>query len=62
MHLPEIYEETFRVEDCAKDFMTNQSSAFLAQMIVGMEHLGRNHISFVQQALQWASADINWKD
>ncbi len=32
-HLPEIYEESFRVEYCAKSFLNNQNGSALAQMI-----------------------------
>jgi hypothetical protein len=60
LHLPEIYEETFRVEGLARDFLTDHSTNLLAQMLVGMEHLARHHVSFVQQALQWAADDISW--
>ncbi len=62
LHLPEIYEETFRVELCTKKFITTHSDSALAQLIVGLEHLGRNHISFVQQALAWAADEISWDE
>lgn len=59
-HLPEIYEETFRIESCIKTFLENRSDAVLADLLVGLQHMGRNHISFVQQALEWAAEDISW--
>jgi hypothetical protein len=60
LHLPEIYEETFRAEGLAKSFLANRSDATLAQLTVSLQHLGRNHCSFVLQALQWASDEGGW--
>lgn len=62
LHLPEIYEETFRVEACAKDFLAHRGDSALAQLVVGLQHLGRNHISFVLQTLQWAADEGSWQD
>jgi hypothetical protein len=62
LHLPEIYEETFRVEVCVKSFLANHNSAALAQTLVGLQHLGRNHISFVLQALEWAADEGSWEE
>jgi len=59
-HLPEIYEETFRIESCIKIFLENRSDAVLAHLLVSLQHMGRNHISFVQQTLEWAAEDISW--
>jgi len=30
--------------------------------MVGLEHMSRNHISFVQMALVWAADESTWKD
>ena len=62
LHLSEIYEESFRVKQCAKEFLLNQNDSAGGQLIVGLEHMGRHHISFVQQALEWVSADSMWDD
>ncbi len=62
LHLPEIYEETFRVEACTKSFLTNQDSSALAHVSVGLQHLGRNHASFVLQALEWAADEGSWDE
>jgi hypothetical protein len=59
-HLPEIYEETFRIESYIKIFLENRSEEALAGLLVGLLHMGRHHISFVQQALEWAADDISW--
>jgi hypothetical protein len=62
LHLPEIYEETFRVEACTKNFLSGHKDSALTQLVVGLQHLGRNHISFVQQALEWAADEDSWRD
>lgn len=59
-HLPEIYEETLHVESCARAFLRTSSGAELAALMVGLEHLGRNHISFVHFALEWAADEGSW--
>ena len=62
LHLPEIYEETFRVEACAKKFLARHDASALVQLVVGLQHLGRNHISFVLQALEWAADEGSWDE
>lgn len=62
LHLPEIYEETFRVEACTKEFLASHDGSALAQLVVGLQHLGRNHISFVLQALEWAADEDSWEE
>lgn len=62
LHLPEIYEESFRVEACAKDFSASHDGSALAQLVVGLQHLGRNHISFVLQALEWVADEDSWEE
>lgn len=61
LHLPEIYEESFRVEACTKDFLASHDGSALAQLVVGLQHLGRNHISFVIQPLEWAADEDSWE-
>ncbi len=60
-HLPEVHEETFRVEEYAKRFRDNYDSSALAGLTVGLQHLGRNHISFVHFALEWAADESSWR-
>lgn len=62
LHLPEIHEETFRVQTCIEKFSTNPASAALSQLAVGLQHLGRNHILFVLPALEWAADVDSWND
>ncbi len=62
LHLPEVHEETFAVEACLISFLANRNSAALAQTFIGLQHLGRNHISFVLQALEWAADEGSWDD
>ncbi|MGH9437588.1 MAG: hypothetical protein ACRD22_06760 [Terriglobia bacterium] len=61
-HLPEVHEETFQTEAYAREFRNSRSSAALAGLSVGLEHLGRNHISFVHFALEWAADESSWKE
>lgn len=62
LHLPEIYEETFRAEVCTKDFLANRNAFALAQLVVALQHLARNHIGFVLQALEWALDEGSWEE
>jgi hypothetical protein len=62
LHLAEVYEETFRIESCVRSFLKNRNDAVMAHLVVGLEHMGRNHISFVQQALEWAANDLSWAE
>ena len=62
LHLPEVYEETFRVEVCTNDFLASRDSSALAQLVVGLQHLGRNHIAFVLQPLEWAADEGSWEE
>jgi hypothetical protein len=62
LHLPEIYEESFRVEACAKDFIASRTGSALAQLAIRLQHLSRNHISFVLQALEWAADEDSWEE
>lgn len=62
LHLPEIYEETFRVEACTQSFLNNRNNAALAQLFIGIKHLGRNHLSFVLQPLEWAADEGSWDE
>ena len=61
LHLPEIYEEAIRAEQYAKGLLRD-SEASGTVLAVSLEHLGRNHISFVLQALQWAADESTWRD
>jgi hypothetical protein len=58
-HLPEIYEETFRIESDLNIFLENLSDEVLAHLLVSLQHMARNHISFVLQTLEWAAEDIS---
>jgi|GEM_PF-5387414 len=62
LHLPEIYEETFRVEACTKSFLADHNGAALAQLSIGLQHLGKNHASFVLQPLEWAADEGSWDE
>ena len=62
LHLPEIYEETFRAEVYTKAFLRTHSASTLSQLAVALQHLSRNHIGFVLQALEWASDEGSWEE
>jgi hypothetical protein len=62
LHLPEIYEETFRVEAYTKTFLANHDGPTLARLAVGLQHLGRNHIAFVLQPLEWVADEGSWDE
>ena len=61
LHLPEIYEETLQAEQYAKRLLADSGDSG-DYLTVSLEHLGRNHISFVLQALQWAADENTWRD
>ncbi len=61
LHLPEIYEETFRIEDCVQAFLESHVNSALVQLMVGLQHLGRNHTLFLLPALEWAADEDNWE-
>ncbi len=62
LHLPEIYGETLRIEIDGREFLQTNDSGSLAYLLVGLEHAGRNHISFVQRALDWLADEDSWED
>jgi hypothetical protein len=61
LHLSEAYEESFRIEICAKEFLGSHSSSALAQLSVGLNHMGQHHISFVLQVLEFAANPGAWE-
>jgi hypothetical protein len=60
LHLPEIHEETLWVEGYASGFLKNRLASTLADLMVGLQHLGCNHVSFVHFALEWAAEESSW--
>jgi len=61
LHLSEAYEESFRIEICAKEFLRSRSSSALAQLSVGLNHMVQHHIIFVLQALEFAASSGDWE-
>ncbi|MGH9481198.1 MAG: hypothetical protein ACRD1L_03815 [Terriglobales bacterium] len=55
IHLPEIYGETIEIAAHAKEFLSSRDKAALADLLVGLQHLGRNHFVFVLPALEWSA-------
>lgn len=62
LHLPEIYEETIRVQKAVAGFLSHLSARRLVEIELGLQHMGRNHILFVLPALEWVSAEEQWND
>jgi len=60
IQLPEAYEETFSVEYYAKGLLGGATGP-ISELIVALEHMGRNHLSFVRFALEGASQSSNWR-
>jgi hypothetical protein len=60
LHLPEVYEETFRIEQMALLCIADPNRAVLNRLMVALQHVGLNHINFVQPALGWASDEDFW--
>lgn len=61
LHIPEVYEETFRVEQYARRWLDHNERSVEA-LLVAMQHMSRNHISFLVPALQWAADEGSWCD
>ncbi len=61
LHLPEVYEQTFSAERYAVTFIENQSASALIYLIIDLQHMCRNHISFVHFALEWAAEESSWE-
>ena len=58
--LPDAYEETFRVEQYAKGLLDGAGCP-VEPLIVALEHMGRNHLTFVRYALEGAANSSNWR-
>jgi|UPI00037BBCC4 hypothetical protein len=62
LHLPEIYTESLRLEQDVHAFAKYSDGRSRADLLVGLQHVSRNHISFVIQALEWAADLDSWND
>src|SRR6185312_10809928 len=60
LHVPEAYTESIRVERWAKEFNARPAATPLGSLIVGLEHMGRNHILFALPALQFVADETSW--
>lgn len=61
LHLPEIYEESFRLEEYAKVLLNRPTQYAATGMLTSLEHISHHHIIFVLPALQWAANPRAWK-
>ena len=55
VHLPEIYGETLKIDECIAGFYATRAADTLVDLVVGMQHLGRNHAVFLLPALEFAA-------
>lgn len=62
LHLSEIYHETFRLEKLVRDFLKRHRSSTLTDIIVGLDHIGRNHFIFVLPALEWIADEDSYTE
>jgi hypothetical protein len=60
LHVPEIYQETLVLEPAVSRFLQEETANDQAMLIVGLQHLGRNHISFLLPALEWITDESSW--
>lgn len=49
-------------EGHTRAFLSSGSQQALSDLMVGMEHLAINHVSFVLQALQWVAGESDWME
>ena len=59
LHLPEIYEETMILEQSTCSLLKQRSRRIATEITIGLQHMGRNHISFLQLGLDWLSDEDN---
>ena len=62
LHLPEIFAETANAEARLHSVFNDQSAAAFTDLLIRIQHVGRNHISFVQHSLQYAADESCWSD
>jgi hypothetical protein len=60
LHLPEAYMESLDVERWANEFSVRPAVIPLGSLIIGLEHMNRNHLLFVLPALQFAADETTW--
>ncbi len=61
MHISEIFIESLRLDDYAKQFLTSKDEgSLLGGMRVSIYHIIRHHIPFLVPPLEWACDTDNW--
>ncbi len=60
LHLPEAYVESVHVEHWASELSAGPAATPLGSLIVGLEHMSRNHLLFALPALQFAADETTW--
>lgn len=61
LHLPEIYSETTKLENCLRQALKEGgfTDYCLAELVVGLEHVG-HHASYCRHALEILSQEDSW--
>jgi hypothetical protein len=60
MHISEIFIESLRLDDYAKQFLSNSDEDLIGGMRVSIYHIIRHHIPFLIYPLEWACDTDNW--
>lgn len=60
LHIPEMYEESFRVETYAGRLSRSTPKSSLSELEVNFSHLADNHAVFALPALKGMSEDVCW--
>jgi len=60
LHLPEIYGETFNMEECLGRFRFKKDFSAVAKLIVGLAHIA-HHVSYCHYALEILSDEWRWR-
>jgi len=60
LHVPEIYEETFRLETYLASFQTGARQTELTKLEIAFRHVAENHCTFLLTVLQDLVIEGNW--
>jgi|GEM_PF-3007310 len=61
LHLPEIYSESIRLQTYLNNLSIQPSMDDLCAVDTCVNHMGKNHISFVLPALEWLYEESSWR-
>ena len=60
LHMPEIYGETFNMEESLGRFRFKKDFSAIAELIVGLAHIA-HHVSYCHYALEILSDEWRWR-